>query len=122
MRKTVFQGSVYLCNLSGAIGSEQIGTNRPCLVVQNNFGNIYSNCTQVVPITSKQTDKIFDFQHVLLKSKYPFFSYDKNIVLCEQLRTIDKSRINYFLGRIEENELVEIREKIFKNLGGDTSG
>jgi mRNA-degrading endonuclease toxin of MazEF toxin-antitoxin module len=44
----------------------------------------------------------------LLKEDYPFFNYAKNIVLCEEGRSISKKRLERFLGKISDEDLDEI--------------
>ncbi len=86
------RGEVYFADLSPAIGSEQGGI-RPVVVIQNNDGNRYSNTTIIAPITSQLKAKIPT--HVTINSR------DKlsptSIIMLEQLRIIDKSRIKKFI-------------------------
>ena len=50
------RGDVLLVDFGSGRGSEQAKT-RPCVVVQNDIGNRYSNTTIVVPITSRVREK-----------------------------------------------------------------
>ena len=49
------RGEVYYTDLSPAIGSEQ-GKSRPCVIIQNDYGNCYSGTTIIAPMTT-QTKK-----------------------------------------------------------------
>lgn len=78
---TFKRGDIILANLDG-IGSEQKGV-RPVLIMQNDNHNETSNTLIVICLTSKE--KRMDMKcHVKL--------FDGSIALCEQIRTIDKSR------------------------------
>ena len=82
---------IYFADLGNDnIGSEQSGA-RPVLIIQNNVGNKFSPTVIVACITSK----IFRNEiptHVKL-SKYTYGLNDDSLVLCEQIKTIDKSRL-----------------------------
>ena len=84
------RGEVYLADLSDASGSEQ-GKVRPVVIIQNNRGNKYSPTIIVAAITAK-LGKTHMPTHVDLPAKYCNLERD-SMVLLEQLRTIDKSRI-----------------------------
>lgn len=100
------KGDIVYADLSPVIGSEQGGT-RPVIVIQNNTGNKYSTTLIVAPISSRKQKAIFP-THVSL----PFYYLPKDsYVLLEQIRTIDKSRIDpYILGHADD----QIMEKINK--------
>ena len=61
------------------------GGNRPVMIVQNNYGNIYSPTVIVAPITS--TKGPTQPTHVEIELQKP------SIVLTEQLTTIPKHRL-----------------------------
>ena len=78
---------IYKVNLGKGQGSEHSGT-KYCVIIQNNTGNKYSPTTTIVPITSKSHNKSMK-THVTIKDVLPLESY----IVCEQIRTIDKSRM-----------------------------
>lgn len=78
------QGEIYLINLGKVVGSEQGGV-RPCLILQNCETNKNSPVVLIAPITSQK--KSASRFHVTVQLKYT------SIVLTEQIRTVDKSRI-----------------------------
>ena len=82
----VLRGQIYYADLSAVKGSEQGGF-RPVVIVQNDKGNRYAPTTIAVPMTSRPTKKEIP-THVKINVK----GID-NIILCEQVRTIDKSRL-----------------------------
>ena len=116
MKVNIFQGDIYTCNLTGAIGSEQSGE-RPVLVIQNNDGNKFSDTTIVIPITSKKK-KNLPTHYILKKEDYPFLKYQINTILFEQIRTVDKKRFKEYNGRLKNEDfekIMLINEKNFKN-------
>lgn len=86
----VQRGEIYFAELNPVQGSEQGGT-RPVLIIQNDVGNTYSPTTIVLPITS-QLDKARLPTHVEVRSGESGLQRD-SVVLAEQMRTIDKSRL-----------------------------
>lgn len=93
----ILRGDKVLVSLDPVIGSEQ-GKTRPCIVVQNNIGNEYSNTTIIVPLTSN-VSKIYPTE-VLISKIYK--------AKCDQIKTIDKSRIIKKLDKISLAELILI--------------
>ena len=89
MNQTYLRGEVYFADLSPVVGSEQ-GGHRPVLIIQNNVGNKFSPTVIVAAITATLTKTKIP-THVLIEDAY---GLDKqSIILLEQIRTIDKSRL-----------------------------
>lgn len=108
----VYRGEVYYADLSPVIGSEQGGL-RPVLIIQNNIGNKHSPTTIVAPITSRFTKKSLP-THIPLSN----CGLEKDsIVLCEQLRTIDKRRLREKMGEMDEKDKVALDKAISISLG-----
>ncbi len=110
----VRRGDIFFAQLNPVIGSEQGGT-RPVLVIQNDIGNQYSPTTIVAAITSQ-----------IQKAKLPThveISADKNgldrdsVLLLEQIRTIDKSRLKQRVAFLEEDFMRKVDEAIEVSLG-----
>ena len=103
MTNKVKRGDLYLADLSFAVGSEQTGI-RPVLIIQNNKGNKYSPTTIIVCLSSKIPT------HYLLPElnglKYP------SMVLCEQIKVIDKDRLIKKIGKINKRDMHYIDSKI----------
>ena len=92
------RGDIYYADLNPVVGSEQ-GDYRPILVVQNNTGNLHSPTIVVAPITRKLRRNPLP-THVLIPKSC---GLDKDsLVLTEQIRTIDRSRLAGFIGRIDD--------------------
>lgn len=98
--KNIKRGEVLNVILNGSQGSEQ-GGERPVVVIQNNIGNTYSPTIIVACITSQLTKAKLPTHVELDKDKYGL-KYD-SIVLCEQLRTLDKrTRIKERITMLDE--------------------
>lgn len=102
------RGDIVFADLSPIIGSEQGGT-RPCLVIQNNIGNTNSPTTIVAAITKSRTKAVLP-THFYIDTAGGLLT-EKSMVLFEQIRTIDKSRIKRIVGHlnlsIEQSEEME---------------
>ena len=103
------RGDVYLANLDPYIGSEQGGT-RPVVVLQNDVGNRYAPTLIVATVTSRTEKKRYQPTHVLIAHNTAFEK--PSVVQLEQIFTIDKSRIQRFLGRLTQDEMQEIKEEM----------
>lgn len=113
----IHRGEIYLIDLDHQIGSEQSGV-RPAVIVQNEIGNIYSPTTIVCPLTSKK--KRMSATHVELTPEDAGVMTD-SIVLCEQVRVIDKARIRKKLGEVKNIEKInDINQKILVSFGIST--
>ena len=107
------RGDVYLANLDPYIGSEQGGT-RPVVVLQNDVGNRYAPTLIVATVTSRTEKKKYQPTHVLIAHNTAFEK--PSVVQLEQIFTIDKSRIQRFLGRLTQDEMQEIEKGVVSSL------
>lgn len=92
------RGEIFLINLESIRGSEQGGI-RPCLIIQNNQGNLYSPLTIIAPITSKTFTKEYP-TNVFISKENSKLEKDSTILL-NQIRTIDKQRIIKKVGSLD---------------------
>ena len=97
------RGDMFYADLSPVVGSEQGGI-RPVLVIQNNTGNKYSPTVIVSAITSQQNKSRLP-THIELPSEKFGLKAD-SIILTEQIRTIDKSRLKEKIGHIDNNTVM----------------
>ena len=104
--KTIKRGDIYYANLNPVVGSEQ-GDVRPVLVVQNDVGNIHSPTIVVTPITKNLRKNPLPTHVILLSSAACGLGTD-SLVLVEQIRTIDRSRLSGYIGRIGKKEQQQI--------------
>ena len=95
------------------VGSEQ-GKARPALVIQNDIGNYYSPALIVAAITSGEQAR-FDVQ-VEIKAPEGGLQHD-SLVLLNQIRTVDKERVERFWGRLLPRTMRQVDEAIKISLG-----
>ena len=87
----VRRGDIYYADLSPVVGSEQGGM-RPVLIIQNDTGNRHSPTVIAAAITS-QTGKARLPTHIELAGASCGLTRD-SVILLEQVRTLDKSRLH----------------------------
>ena len=113
MSRKYLRGEIYYADLDPVVGSEQMGT-RPVLILQNNVGNHFARTVIVAPITSR----------IHTKSKIPTHSYIgmigsmkyPSVVMLEQLRTLDKRRIGYYIGKLPEEKMQDVTRALCVSL------
>ena len=110
----VRRGDIYYADLDPTVGSE-LGGVRPVVVIQNNVGNCHSPTLIVAAITSR-TGKPRLPTHVGVKSDISK-SYKDSIVLLEQLRTVDRSRLRDFLGVLELPDMENVDASLRISVG-----
>ena len=107
------RGDIYIANLNPYTGAEQGGI-RPVVVLQNNLGNRYSP-TLIVAAMTKEIKRTDLPTHVYIRRagdlKKP------SIIVLEQIRTIDKSRVHRFIGRLSPMQMNLVDRVIRKSLG-----
>lgn len=108
------RGELYFADLSPVVGSEQGGI-RPVLIVQNDIGNKYSPTVIAAAITSK-LDKAKMPTHIEL-SQIEYGLERDSVVLLEQIRTIDKSRLKEKIGEISVEKMNQVNKAMMISLG-----
>ena len=112
------RGDIFYAVLNeDVVGSEQTGI-RPVVILQNNVGNLYSPTVIIAPITSKVKVKSKLPTHIFIDEKSNGLPKD-SLILLEQIRVIDKSRIRNYIGHIGNNDMKEIDIGIIIALGID---
>ena len=111
---TVKRGDIYYANLSPVVGSEQGGM-RPVLIVQNDTGNKHSPTVIAAAITS-QTGKAKLPTHIELNAQSVGLSRD-SVILLEQIRTIDKSRLRERMGKLDDKTMNKVDSAIAVSFG-----
>ena len=97
---TIKRGDMFYADLSPVIGSEQGGI-RPVLIIQNDLGNKYSPTVIAAAITS-QTNKTRLPTHIEIEGNSAQGLKNNSVILTEQIRTIDKSRLKEKIGHIDD--------------------
>lgn len=111
---TVVRGDVILCDLNPVIGTEQAGI-RPALVVQIDRANTASPHTIIVPFTTRIRRAVLP-SHTLIPAGIGGLTHD-SVVLCEQIRVIDKRRIIRVLGHVDDTCIEQVARALRTILG-----
>ena len=108
------RGDMYYADLSPVIGSEQGGV-RPVLIIQNDVGNKYSPTVIIAAITS-QINKTKLPTHMELDAKN--FGLPKDsVILLEQIRTIDKTRLKEKIGHLDDLLMDNVDRRLSVSFG-----
>jgi len=110
----VKRGDIYYADLSPVVGSEQGGM-RPVLIVQNDTGNKHSPTVIAAAITS-QTGKAKLPTHIELSGQSVGLTRD-SVILLEQIRTLDKSRLREKMGRLDSETMTRVDNAIAVSFG-----
>jgi len=116
---TVKRGDIYYADLSPVVGSEQGGL-RPVLIVQNDTGNKHSPTVIAAAITS-QIGKARLPTHIELSARNYGLNRD-SVILLEQIRTIDKSRLKERMGKLDDSLMDRVDNAIAVSFGLGTVG
>ncbi len=108
------RGDLYYADLNPVVGSEQAGR-RPVLIIQNDMGNSHA---QTVIVASLSTNT----RH---KPKLPTHCYIEpgelfkrpSVVLLEQLRTVDKCRLDSYIGSLDKRHMEEVDHALAVSVG-----
>jgi len=87
---------------------------RPVLILQNNVGNHFARTVIIAPITSRVHAKsklpIHSYIGMIGRMKYP------SVVMLEQLQTLDKRRIGYYIGKLSEEKMRDVTKALCVSL------
>ena len=98
------RGDIYYADLNPVVGSEQ-GDCRPVIIVQNDVGNNHSPTVIVTPLTRNLRKNPLPTHVVIPQSN----GLDQDsLVLTEQIRTIDRSRLANYIGHISDEIMLDI--------------
>ena len=103
------RGDIYFADLRPVVGSEQGGI-RPVLIIQNDMGNRHSPTVICAAITSKLNKAKLPTHIALEVSKYNIIK--DSVILLEQIRTIDKSRLREKVCHLDEDILQRIDQAL----------
>ena len=113
MDKHIQRGDIYLADLRPAVGSEQDGI-RPVLIVQNNTGNRFSPTVIAAAITSRRTKARLPTHVPVGDAQGMYFN---SIIMLEQIRTLDKSRLLNYIGTVDQETMRQVNEAISVSVG-----
>ena len=101
------RGDIYFVRLDNRTGSEQSGT-RPAVILQNDVGNSCSPTLIIATLTSKTEKKAAQPTHCLVEPE----KLEPSIVQAEQIFTIDKSRVQNFVGHLTPEEMSRVDDAV----------
>lgn len=111
------RGDIFYADLRPVIGSEQGGV-RPVLIIQNDTGNKHSPTIICAAITSKMNKAKLP-THVQIDAEQYGIVKD-SVILLEQVRTIDKSRLKEKVCHLDDDILMKIDKALLISLSLDT--
>lgn len=112
-RSPILRGDIFSVDFEPVRGAEQ-GKVRPALVIQNDIGNRYSPTIIVAAITTGNYSR-FDV-NILIQAPEGGLAND-SIILLNQIRTIDRTRLGRHWGRVSPQTMAQVDEAIKISLG-----
>ena len=106
------RGEIYWVNLDPVVGSE-IGKRRPAVILQNDLANHSSPTVTIVPLSTR-VGKVYPFQ-VLIPAATSGLDRDSK-ALCEQIRTVSKTRLFDKVGDLSNSVMKAIRTALDRHL------
>ena len=101
------RGDIFWIENENAVGAEQSGK-RPAVVVSNDIGNQNTKCpiVEIVYLTTAKKKPLPT--HVDIR---------EGTVICEQISTIDKSRLCGYVRSLGEREMLQVNRAMMVSLG-----
>ena len=103
------RGDIYYADLRPVVGSEQGGV-RPVLIIQNDVGNKHSPTVICAAITSRMNKAKLPTHIALEVNRYDIIK--DSVILLEQIRTIDKSRLREKVCHLDDEILERINHAL----------
>lgn len=103
------RGDIFYADLRPVVGSEQGGV-RPVLIIQNDMGNRHSPTVICAAITSKMNKAKLPTHVEITADRYDIVK--DSVILLEQIRTIDKSRLREKVCHLDDEILKKIDHAI----------
>jgi mRNA interferase MazF len=101
---SVLRGHVYWVDLEPTAGSQQRGR-RPCLILTVDPINAVRRTVGVIPLSS--SPQVAEPIVVAVKSIGP-----QSVAICDQLRAVDKRKIDRLIGPVTNDELALIEASV----------
>ena len=114
MKNTYLRGELYYADLGTGIGSEQNGY-RPVVIIQNDVGNRHSPTTIVATISTQIKTKANLPTHYYLKPGSGLVQ--PSMVMLEQIRTVDKTRLVQYIGKLSDGEIKGLNHALAVSIG-----
>ena len=110
----ITRGDIFIADLNPVQGSEQGGV-RPVLIVQTDRGNRFSPTVICAAMTSRLGKNDLP-THVWVSARDSGLRSD-SLVLCEQLRTLEKRRLQAWVGHMDELVIRRVEAALRAALG-----
>ena len=108
------KGEIHLALLDPTVGRE-ISKTRPVVIISNDINNRFSGTVTVLPIISKNLEKVYPFEVRLPKSAGNLPKDSK--VKADQIRTLDKRRMIKAIGMLDNKSITMIETALKIHLG-----
>lgn len=115
MKKRVSRGEIWWCSLPKTDKAGVQAGSRPVLVIQNNLGNQHSP-TVIVAVLTSEVKKLTLPTHVLIKNEN-YKLLDDSLVLCEQLKTVNKRQLKNKLTKLNDVDLARVNQALKISIG-----
>ncbi len=112
IKQGISRGDIYYADLNPVVGCEQGGI-RPVLILQNDIGNRHSPTTIVCAITGKPKKPLPTHTAFAGAGRLSMESF----ALLEQIRTIDRTRLRGWIGRLDDQKMEEINQALSISVG-----
>ena len=109
----VRRGEIYMADLNPAKGSEQGGI-RPVIILNNDKDYGMSSVAIVLPITTSWSKRNLTKTHIRVRSVKGVPK--DSVIVCEQIRTIDKQRLYERVGKIDDRSLIKAEKALIRAL------
>ncbi len=122
MRFIILRGDVVDVDLRGHVGVEKqndkLANSRPCVVVQNDQGNRFSDMTIVVPLNDERQNKMLPVQVAVDASDLHINGAKDSVIECGHIYTIDRNqRIVDHRGTVSPHVMDKVDAKLIASLG-----
>ena len=112
--RKIRRGDMFYADLTFGVGSEQSGC-RPVLIIQNDVGNKHSQTIIIAVITSRAKSKTKIPTHCNIKAQQGLGR--DSLVLLEQIRTIDKTRLIDYIGTLDNETMKKVDRALTISVG-----
>lgn len=120
MGRNIKRGDIYYADLSPVVGSEQGGKHRPVLIISNDKGNKHSTTVIVAAMTGLEHRKAKLPTHIIAKG-YEFLE-KSSLILLEQIRTLDKQRLQEYIGTFDGRLMLSVDNALAISVGLERGG
>lgn len=109
------RGEIYFIDFEPSVGAE-INKKRPALIISCNEANRHLKTLMVIPFSSK-IKNIYPFE-VFVRKEDSGLKVDSKLKI-PQMRAVDKSRLNKYIGALKEDILEKVESAIKLHLSMD---